>query len=261
MDLGKKIFILAQSPERISDITKNILSEITTCKIESDILPDRGIIRIVKWQPDLLITEAAIGNITGYDVTYILRLIPSCACLSIIMIIKNEDEIYSINAIKSVIDMYMLDDEMLIPNLISGMKKMLFSSDAEAELVKRSIHRVLVVDDSRTMRRIIMMILAGIGIAESVEAENGYEGLEKLNEHGADMIIADYTMPRMNGLEMVRQIRKINKFESLPILILTAEGPEMIDSVLRAGANDYISKPFTMQQVRDAVRKFASNIQ
>src|SRR5690242_7647712 len=108
--------------------------------------------------------------------------------------------------------------------------------------------RVLVVDDSSTMRRIIINTLNRLGHEDVVEAANGREGLERLTEgSGAvDLIITDWNMPEMSGIDFVRAVRGIETMRALPVLMITTNASrDDIVQARQAGVNDYIVKPFT----------------
>jgi len=107
--------------------------------------------------------------------------------------------------------------------------------------------KFLVVDDSSTMRRIIKNTLARLGHTEVVEGEDGVQGWEALqNNDGIDVLITDWNMPNMNGLELVKKVRAEAKYEDMPIIMVTTEGGKTeVITALKAGVNNYIVKPFT----------------
>ena len=108
--------------------------------------------------------------------------------------------------------------------------------------------RALVIDDSRTVRAIIGKILREIGL-EVIEAANGREGLVQLNEPpGVELILVDWNMPEMNGLEFVRSLRQDVTYNDVLVMMVTTEteATQMV-SALDAGANEYLMKPFTRE--------------
>lgn len=112
--------------------------------------------------------------------------------------------------------------------------------------------KVLVLDDSKTMLRIITNTLKRIGVDNVTTAEDGVLGLETYNKsiEQFDIILTDWNMPNMNGLDFVKAIRKINK--DIPIVMITTEGGKMsVIEALKAGVNQYIVKPFTPQVLKD----------
>lgn len=110
--------------------------------------------------------------------------------------------------------------------------------------------RVLVVDDSSTMRRIIVNVLTQLGISSDFihEAEDGFAALGKVKTNSYELILTDWNMPRMNGLQFVQNIRKLPKYATTPILMITTEGgkSEVIEA-LKSGVNNYIVKPFNAE--------------
>lgn len=113
--------------------------------------------------------------------------------------------------------------------------------------------KLVVVDDSSTMRRIIKNTLARLGYKEVFEAEDGKLGWELVNQHDdLGMLITDWNMPVMNGLELVKKVRKDERFKDLPIIMVTTEGGKAeVITALKAGVNNYIVKPFTPQVLKE----------
>ena len=112
--------------------------------------------------------------------------------------------------------------------------------------------RLLVVDDSSTMRRIIRNTLERLGHTDVVEAEHGVEAWEKLSvDESIKVVITDWNMPEMNGLDLVKKIRAEKKYEDMPIIMVTTEGGKAeVITALKAGVNNYIVKPFTPQVLK-----------
>jgi two-component system chemotaxis response regulator CheY len=106
--------------------------------------------------------------------------------------------------------------------------------------------RALVIDDSRTVRAIIRSILTEVGL-QVVEAGDGREGLEQLHRAAdLDLILVDWNMPVMNGLDFVRAVRADRAYDPVRIMMVTTETEqEQVVRALEAGANEYLMKPFT----------------
>lgn len=113
--------------------------------------------------------------------------------------------------------------------------------------------KLLVVDDSSTMRRIIKNTLARLGHTDVLEGADGVEGWDVLNANtDVDMLITDWNMPEMNGLELVIKVRADERFVDLPIIMVTTEGGKAeVITALKAGVNNYIVKPFTPQVLKE----------
>ena len=108
--------------------------------------------------------------------------------------------------------------------------------------------RALVIDDSRTARIIIGQILREEGL-EVIEAANGQEGLDKLRESpGTGLVLVDWNMPVMDGLEFIRAVRADATFDGVRIMMVTTETEQaQVLRALQAGANEYVMKPFTRE--------------
>ena len=116
--------------------------------------------------------------------------------------------------------------------------------------------RVLIVDDSSVMRKIVERSLrqAGLDSMTVFEAGSGVEGIEVLNNQSVQLILSDINMPAMDGLEFLRQIRIQNLAPGVPVVMITTESSEEhVKQAILAGAQGYIRKPFTSDQVKERV--------
>ena len=113
--------------------------------------------------------------------------------------------------------------------------------------------KLLVVDDSSTMRRIIKNTLARLGYKDVLEGADGLQGWDALDTNpDVEMLITDWNMPEMNGLELVKKVRADERFVDLPIIMVTTEGGKAeVITALKAGVNNYIVKPFTPQVLKE----------
>lgn len=116
--------------------------------------------------------------------------------------------------------------------------------------------RILIVDDFSTMRRIVKNLLADLGFNNTVEAEDGNSALAVLRQDAVELVITDWNMPGMTGIELLRAIRADAKFRTLPVLMVTAEAKrEQIIEAAQTGVNGYIIKPFTAQTLEEKLGK------
>jgi two-component system chemotaxis response regulator CheY len=116
--------------------------------------------------------------------------------------------------------------------------------------------KIITVDDSATMRRIIKNSLKAIGYNDVIEAENGQVGLAKIQNEGVDFVITDWSMPVMTGLELVHAIRQNPLTKALPILMVTAVGQkEEIVQAVGAGVSGYIVKPFEAETLHQKMQQ------
>jgi two-component system chemotaxis response regulator CheY len=115
--------------------------------------------------------------------------------------------------------------------------------------------KILVVDDSAVMRKIIMKNLKEAGFeVEFVEAGDGKEGLEKYQAGGIDLVMTDWNMPTMDGLALVKEIRKLDPQRKTPIVMVTTEGSaDKVKEAVLAGANNYVAKPFTPERLKEKI--------
>jgi two-component system chemotaxis response regulator CheY len=116
--------------------------------------------------------------------------------------------------------------------------------------------RILIVDDSTVMRKIVERALRQAGLDSLVvhEAGSGVEGLEVLKANQVDLVLSDINMPSMDGLEFLRQLRAQNLAPGVPVVMITTESSEEhVKQAILSGAQGYIRKPFTSEQVKERV--------
>jgi two-component system chemotaxis response regulator CheY len=115
--------------------------------------------------------------------------------------------------------------------------------------------RILTVDDSPSVRQMVKLTLSGAGY-DVVEAGDGAEGLSKAQATALDMVVTDLNMPVMNGLSLIRALRKLPAYRGVPILFLTTESDAaMKQEAKAAGATGWITKPFQQDQLVAIVKK------
>ncbi len=106
--------------------------------------------------------------------------------------------------------------------------------------------KVLVVDDFATMRRIVKGVLKQLGFSEIIEAEDGDIAFKELKKEKVGLIVSDWNMPNMSGLDLLKAVKGDDKLKDIPFLMVTAEGQkENVVQAVQAGVNNYIVKPFT----------------
>lgn len=125
-----------------------------------------------------------------------------------------------------------------------------------ANLRMVTVLNVLIVDDSAVIRKILIRHLqqSGFGDINPIEAGDGAEGLEKFDPDNIDLILADWNMPNMNGLEFVKKIRQIKTTNYIPIVMVTSEGTAArVEEAFEAGVDSYIAKPFTVEHIKSKI--------
>jgi two-component system, chemotaxis family, chemotaxis protein CheY len=116
--------------------------------------------------------------------------------------------------------------------------------------------KVLAVDDFPTMRRIVKTLLRQLGYTNVVEAEDGQAALTKLKQEKFDLVLLDWNMPRMTGLELLKAIRADDNLRNTPVVMITAEGrKEDVLEAVKAGVNNFIVKPFTAETLEEKLNK------
>jgi two-component system chemotaxis response regulator CheY len=119
--------------------------------------------------------------------------------------------------------------------------------------------KVLVVDDFAAMRRILKNVLGQIGFTNIIEADDGTTALDVLKKNKIDLIVSDWNMPKMSGLDLLKAVRSNEVTKNMPFLMVTASSQK--DDVLeavQAGVSNYIVKPFTADTVKEKLGKIFS---
>lgn len=114
--------------------------------------------------------------------------------------------------------------------------------------------RVLVADDSSTMRKIILRSLQAVGVPSAVEAADGEEAVKMFKPGEFDLVLTDWNMPGKSGLEVIQEIRKIDKDVKIMMVTTEAEKSRVMEAI-QAGVSDYLVKPFTADTLREKLEK------
>lgn len=121
--------------------------------------------------------------------------------------------------------------------------------------------KILVVDDFATMRKVIRNLLKQVGYENIVEAEDGVTALKALKSQKIDLIISDWNMPNMTGLELLKAVRADEELKPTPFLMVTAEAlQDNVIAAVKAGVSNYIVKPFTAEVLNDKIKKILEKI-
>ncbi|WP_298867484.1 response regulator [uncultured Gimesia sp.] len=117
--------------------------------------------------------------------------------------------------------------------------------------------KVLLVDDSGTMRTIQKRCLSKLGIEDVTEAEDGVQALELYNAGTFDIVLSDWNMPNMDGLQLLKEIRLLNK--EIPIIMITTEAERArVVIAIQAGVSDYLVKPFTPDSLKSKLERWVT---
>jgi len=122
------------------------------------------------------------------------------------------------------------------------------------------VQRILIVEDSSTMRSLLWATLEELGVPVKItEATSGFEALRCLPRETFDLVVTDINMPDINGLELVSFVKNNDKYQNIPLIIISTEGSERDQAKgLELGANAYIVKPFDPELLRDIARDLLS---
>ncbi|QUM77481.1 chemotaxis response regulator CheY [Moritella sp. 24] len=122
--------------------------------------------------------------------------------------------------------------------------------------------KILIVDDFSTMRRIIKNLLRDLGFNNTFEADDGNTALPMLKNGDYDFVVTDWNMPGMQGIDLLKEIRKDQALCHIPVLMVTAEAKrEQIIEAAQSGVNGYIIKPFTAATLKEKLEKIFERIQ
>ncbi|MBC8432307.1 MAG: response regulator [Desulfobacterales bacterium] len=116
--------------------------------------------------------------------------------------------------------------------------------------------KVLIVDDFATMRRILRNILKQIGFTDITEADDGSTALKELKKEKYDLILSDWNMPEMQGIDLLNTMKADDELKSIPFIMVTAEAQkDNIVGAVKAGVSSYIVKPFTAETISEKLKK------
>lgn len=122
--------------------------------------------------------------------------------------------------------------------------------------------KILIVDDFSTMRRIVKNVLKQLGFENLEEAEDGAQALAKLKAGGFGFVVADWNMPNMDGLELLKAVRADATLKETPFLMVTAEAEkDKVIAAIQAGVNSYIVKPFTAEVFKEKMDKIFEKLE
>lgn len=117
---------------------------------------------------------------------------------------------------------------------------------------------VMVVDDSPAMRRFIRRVIevSGFGVGRYLEAGDGQEALDQLDGEWVDVVLTDINMPRMDGEELVGQMRRHEHLAAIPVIVISTDATESrIERLGKLGAQGYVTKPFAPERLREEIEK------
>jgi two-component system chemotaxis response regulator CheY len=124
-----------------------------------------------------------------------------------------------------------------------------------------STKTILIVDDSATMRAMVVTIIDSLGDYRTVEATSGFEALRLLPREQVDLILTDINMPDINGLELISYLRSNPNYKTIPIFIISTEGSAKdIEKGTLLGADEYVVKPFSPPALQQLISQYVNKI-
>jgi two-component system, chemotaxis family, chemotaxis protein CheY len=140
--------------------------------------------------------------------------------------------------------------------IAAGLSRDDLPKSTEGKNGKMDFLNILIVDDSAAIRKVLIRVLrqTELPLGDIREASDGQEAIEKLEEGSAGLILSDINMPNMDGLQLLSRLRSEKRWQSIPVIMITTEGNK--SSVLQAvelGAQGYVRKPFTAEQIKDKI--------
>lgn len=209
--------------------------------------------RIRTVTPDLVISALHFEDGTGLD---LLQAIRNDAALEELpfMLISSETRREQLEQFKQSGVVAILPkpfNRQHLGNAINSTLDLLSTEELELELYDIDRLRVLVVDDSRMARKVITRVLTNLGVVNISEAADGSEAIVKLGQQTFDLVVTDYNMPEVNGLELTEHIRQSDSYSHLPVMMVTSEANDAhLSHVAQSGVNAIADKPFEPEFVK-----------
>ncbi|WP_166112954.1 response regulator [Pseudoalteromonas sp. Z9A5] len=243
---------------------KLIIKSLTQCsvnQIETATTQAQALAMLERYQPDLVISSMYFADGTADSLLQKIRSTASTENQAFMLVSTERNKKYLEQLRQSGV-LAILPKPFSAKAITRALKATLdiiTEEEVELEHFDVTLLRVLVVDDSRFARKHIIRVLAGMGIPAPVEAENGKEAIEYLNERSFDLIVTDYNMPEMDGKELTETVRRSNSYSHIPILMVSSEANEThLANIAQAGVDAICDKPFEPATVKDLLFKIMS---
>jgi two-component system chemotaxis response regulator CheY len=240
----------------IKSLAESGVKQVETAATQAQVLS-----LLESYHPDLVISSMYLSDGTADSLLQKIRLNPATEHQPF-MLISSERNIKYLEQLRQSGVLAILPKPFSAKAITRALKATLdIISEEEVDLdhFDVTLLRVLVVDDSRFARKHIIRVLAGMGIPEPVEAENGKEAIAHLSEQSFDLIVTDYNMPEMDGKELTETVRKSNTYSHIPVLMVSSEANDThLANIAQAGVDAICDKPFEPATVRDLLFKIMS---
>jgi two-component system chemotaxis response regulator CheY len=224
-----------------------------------------ALVAMRKQQPNLTISSMYLGDMSGAELVEKMRAEQLLTHIAFILISSEENPLY-LDAVRQSGTSAILTKPFELKELRAAIFSTLdYLNQGSLELENDELCienlRILVVDDSSSARNYLIQVLKNIGFKHFIEACNGKQGAELVQNHTFDLVITDFNMPEMNGDELVKFIRNKSWQTALPVIMITSEQDEArLNSVKSAGVSAICGKPFTPSHIKDLIEQlFASD--
>ncbi len=208
--------------------------------------------------PDLVISAMHLPDMTGTELVQQMRADDSLLDTAF-MLISSETGIRYLEPLRQAGVMAILPKPFNLEQLRKALLATLDYLQPDPLQLKQFTPddlRVLIVDDSFTSRRIVRQMLQRLGIEEFVEAENGQQAIELIEQSFFDLIVTDYNMPEMDGEQLSQFIRNHSTQQSVPLLMVTSETDRnRLAGIARSGVSALFDKPFTIETLRSTIER------
>jgi two-component system chemotaxis response regulator CheY len=256
------LFVLVIEPSRVQrSIITNHLRSFSIQDIEEFSTAEEALTFMKTQKPDLVVSSMHLPDMTGTDIVTKMREDSTLAGVTF-MLISSEthhrylEPIRQSGAIAILPKPYDKDDMWAaLQSILLYLSDQVFDDETQFDDRFEDLN-ILVVDDSRMSRKYVSRILSSIGIHHITEAEDGTEGLERLNEARFDMVISDYNMPNLDGREMVERIRQETEQASVPVVMITSEeDKQRLAAIQKAGVTALCSKPLSYEFAKEIIAR------
>jgi two-component system, chemotaxis family, chemotaxis protein CheY len=258
--MNKTKIILVDDKAVYRNAMKTLLNKIGGSEVIGEASSGQEFLYMIeRHTPDLVFMDIEMPNLNGIDTTKIaLQRKPDLTIIGLSM--YNEDS-YIDQLLKAGARGYLLklsDNHNLLQAIIKNPRAEIFFSkeiDMERKTDARNAKKIMIADDFEHTRSIVEFTLTNAGY-EVIQAVDGNDAYEKLKKNKVDLIISDYNMPGMNGLELSQKVKQLPEYQSTPILLLTTEvDPQKRTIAKTLGLTGWIQKPFKVDSFLETIAK------
>ena len=267
MNLGKYMEDLSHSELSVlliepSKMQQNIVSkklseegvknvDLATGKLEA-------LSKITKYPPDLIISNLHYEDGTAIELLHMLRKYEKYAGLPFILVSseqrRDQLEVFKQSGILAILQKPF--EQAVLQRALRSAMAFINQEDLYLENYDVNTLRVALVDDSKLARRAISKVLNNLGLNNIAEFEDGCFAIEYLNKHEIDLLVTDYNMPQVNGVELTQYIRASAEHSHVPILMVTSEAKDShLERVREVGVDAILDKPFDTTNIKSILIK------